>query len=291
MICIKSSRSTNKNKLEGARRSKQKYRSLFCDFVIQTLFSQSLFWSDACDMKQAGDSHLVYKLLLLLQWLTAVQVWSSVRLMPQLNQPSSRGLLPSPTAWSPDQHHAAMLADVSRHILGRTAGCGLGFGQFVHIHTGRYLKCPSLQMGTQTTVPGAQVEDSGLLGPLQSPNWVKMCLVFFIPVSIEPGVEKCLCPNWFAATKNLNSHVASVTGLPVTMQDMFSAVLANFMFLSLLCFCCSHVSGFSRQHILFSLVLTVPIPSFLRHAEALMFSARQNSVVTVLNNFPPCILS
>ena len=48
-----------------------------------------------------------------------MQVRSSVRLMPQ-NQQSSRGLLLSPTAWLPDQHHAAMLADVSRHSLGRT---------------------------------------------------------------------------------------------------------------------------------------------------------------------------
>ena len=61
----------------------------------------------------------------LLQRSTAVQVRSSVRLMPQ-NQPSARGLLPSPTAWSPDQHFADMLADVSRHILGRTEGLGLG---------------------------------------------------------------------------------------------------------------------------------------------------------------------
>ena len=50
-------------------------------------------------------------------------------------------------------------------------------------------------MGTQTTVPCAQEEDSGLLGQLQPPNWVKVCLVstvFFLPVSTEPGVEKCL---------------------------------------------------------------------------------------------------
>ena len=60
---------------------------------------------------------------------------SSVRLMPQ-NQPSGRGLLPSPTAWSPDQHPAVMLADVSRHVLGRTEGRGLGFGQLVRTHTG-----------------------------------------------------------------------------------------------------------------------------------------------------------
>ena len=52
-----------------------------------------------------------------------------------------------------------------------------------------------LQMGTQTTMPCAQAEDSGLLGPLQSPNWVKVCListVLFLPVCIIPRVEKCL---------------------------------------------------------------------------------------------------
>ena len=69
-----------------------------------------------------------------------VQVRSSVRLMPQ-NQPSGRGLLPSPTAWSPDQHLVAMLADVSRYILGRTEGRDLGFGQLVRTHTGKCLKC------------------------------------------------------------------------------------------------------------------------------------------------------
>ena len=47
-------------------------------------------------------------------------------------------------------------------------------------------------MGTQTTMPCAQAEDSGLLGPLQAPNWVKVCListVVFLPVSIVPRVE------------------------------------------------------------------------------------------------------
>ena len=75
-------------------------------------------------------THVTHLLLLLLQRSTAVQVRSSVRLLPQ-NQPSGRGLLPSSTAWSPDPHPAAMLADVSRHILGRTEGRGLGFGQLV----------------------------------------------------------------------------------------------------------------------------------------------------------------
>ena len=43
-------------------------------------------------------------------------------------------------------------------------------------------------------MPCAQAEDSGLLGPLQSPDWVKVYLVstvFFLPVSIVPGMEKC----------------------------------------------------------------------------------------------------
>ena len=85
-------------------------------------------------------------LLLLLQRSTAVQVRSSVRLMPQ-NQPSGRGLLPSPTAWSSDQHPVAMLADVSRHTLGRTEGRGLGFGQLVCTHTGKCVKCQSSSDG------------------------------------------------------------------------------------------------------------------------------------------------
>ena len=85
-------------------------------------------------------SKLCQLLLLLLQRSTAVQVRSSVQLMPQ-NQSSGRGLLPSPTAWSSDQHPVAMLADVSRHTLGRTEGRGLGFGQLVRTHTGKHLKC------------------------------------------------------------------------------------------------------------------------------------------------------
>ena len=89
---------------------------------------------------------LLLLLLLLLQRSTAVQVTSSVRLTPQ-NQPSGRGLLPSPTAWSPDQHHAVMLADVSRHILGRTEGHGVGFGQLVRTHTAKCLKRQSSSDG------------------------------------------------------------------------------------------------------------------------------------------------
>ena len=75
--------------------------------------------------KADPDYMLTRQELLLLHRSTAVQVTTSVPLMPQ-NQPSGRGLLPSPTTWSPDQHLAAMLADVSRYILGRTKGCGLG---------------------------------------------------------------------------------------------------------------------------------------------------------------------
>ena len=74
----------------------------------------------------------------------AGQIFS--RLMPQ-NQPSSRVPLPSPTAWSPDQHLAAMLADVCLPILDRTEGRGLGFGQLVRTHTGKCLKCQSTSEG------------------------------------------------------------------------------------------------------------------------------------------------
>ena len=67
-----------------------------------------------------------------------------------------------------------MLADVSRHILGRTEGRGLGFGQLVRTHTGKCLECQSSSDGHSTTMPCAQAEDSGLLGPLQAPDWVKV---------------------------------------------------------------------------------------------------------------------
>ena len=85
-------------------------------------------------------------LLLLLQRSTAVQVRSSVRFVPQ-NLPSGGGLLPSPTAWSSDQHPVVMLADVSWHTLGRTEGRGIGFGQLVRTHTGKCLKCQSSSDG------------------------------------------------------------------------------------------------------------------------------------------------
>ena len=123
---------------------------------------------------------------LLLQRLTAMQVRSSVRLMPQ-NQPSGRGLLPSPTAWSPDQHPAAMLADVSLHIWAGLKDMVWGLVSLSALTKGSVWNANPLQMGTQTTVPCAQAEDSGLLGPLQSPNWVKVCLIstiVFLPVSI-----------------------------------------------------------------------------------------------------------
>ena len=68
-------------------------------------------------------------------------------------------------------------------------------------------------MGTQTTVPCAQVEDSGLLGPLQSPNWVKVCLVStvsFLPVSIVLRVVKCLGLSVGDRVLCLDNHQQSV---------------------------------------------------------------------------------
>ena len=80
-----------------------------------------------------GKELYLFLLLLLLQRSTAVQVRSSVRLMPQI-QPFRRGLLPNPTTWSPDQHFVTMSADISRYIFGWTERHGLGFGQLVHTH-------------------------------------------------------------------------------------------------------------------------------------------------------------
>ena len=102
--------------------------------------------------------------------------------MPQI-QPSGRGLLSSPTAWSPGEHPAAMLAEVSRYILGRT--WSVIWSACPHSHR-EVSRMPILFIWAGY---------SGLLGPLQSPNWVKACLVStvsFLPVSIEPRVEKCL---------------------------------------------------------------------------------------------------
>ena len=102
--------------------------------------------------------------------------------MPQI-QPSGRGLSLSPTAWSSGEHPAAMLAEVSRYILGRT-------------WSEIWSACPhSHREVSAMPILFIWAEDSGLLGPLQSPNWVKECLVstvFFFPVSIKIRVEKCL---------------------------------------------------------------------------------------------------
>ena len=59
-------------------------------------------------------------------------------LIPQ-NQLSGWGPQPRPTAWSPDQLHMSIFADVSWHILGRTEGCGL-WG-LVNLSTGIWSTC------------------------------------------------------------------------------------------------------------------------------------------------------
>ena len=116
--------------------------------MLQKLFqdNNSSTFGKNDKLEQASCVSSSWGLFLLLQRWRAVQVKSSVRLMPQIHPPS-RGLLPSPTAWSPDQHLAAMLVDVSRYILGRTEGRGLGFGQLVCTHTGKCLKCQSSSDG------------------------------------------------------------------------------------------------------------------------------------------------
>ena len=151
------------------------------------------------------------------------------------NQPSGRGLLLSPTACSPDQQRAAMLADVSRHILGRTEG----LGQLVRTHTG---KC-FLQMGTLTTVPCAHAEDSGLLGSLQSPNWIKVCMVstvFFLPVSIEPRVEKCPGPSVGDRSLSTNIRLLTISPPNVTLHHEMSRNVPR-LFLQLQGICCRGV--------------------------------------------------
>ena len=84
---------------------------------------------------------------------------------------------------------------------------------------------PVFLMGTQTTVPCVQAEDSGLLGPLQSPNWVKVCLVSTVSVlsvSIVLGVEKCL------GQKNWSILVwcsKSVSSAQTCISDFFLSLL------------------------------------------------------------------
>ena len=134
------SKNKNKTKQNKTKQNKTKPGELRGDTVVETV----IFESGQNNSKACSYILLLLLLLLLLhlQRSTAVQVRSSVRLMPQ-NQPSGRGLLPSPTAWSSDQHPVAMLADVSRHTLGRTEGRCLGFGQLVRTRTGKCLKCQS----------------------------------------------------------------------------------------------------------------------------------------------------
>ena len=85
-----------------------------------------------------------------------------------------------------------------------------------------------LQMGTQTTMLCVQVEDSGLLGPLQSPNWVKVCListVVFFPVSIILRVEKCLglsVGDRILCLRSLAADFCKSVCFPVSCQSQMS---------------------------------------------------------------------
>ena len=97
------------------------YLRFYCAFLYQRVSSHICRHIECWEMY----CRVTAWLLLLLLRSTAVQVRSSVRLISQI-QPSGRGLPQSPTAWSPDQHHTAMLADVCRHIFDRTRGHGLG---------------------------------------------------------------------------------------------------------------------------------------------------------------------
>ena len=62
-------------------------------------------------------------------------------------------------------------------------------------------------MGTQTTVPCAQADDSGLLDLLQSPNWVKV----YVVSTVDPGFDSRLRRN-FSGSR----HIGDLnTGVPV----------------------------------------------------------------------------
>ena len=109
------------------------------------------------------------------------------------NQPFGRGSLLSYRAWLPEQHYATIFADVPLHSLGRTEGYGRDLVGLPALKQGRARKADFSQMGIQTTVPGVQAKHNGLLGPPQSPNWVRVCLVataVFLPVSLELTGDK-----------------------------------------------------------------------------------------------------
>ena len=89
-----------------------------------------------------------------------------------------------------------LAAEVLRHILGRTEGRGLGFGQLVRTHTGKCLKCQSSSDGhsDHNALCASGRQRSAGPAPVGS-IWVKVCMVstvVFLPVPIEQGVEKCL---------------------------------------------------------------------------------------------------
>ena len=97
---------------------------------VQVIYHVPEFWHTLRCFLHWAVSSLVFSIMLfmfslsliifflLVQQSTVVQSRSSVQLMRQ-NQMFSRGPLPSPTAWSPDQWHVAMFAEVFQHILGK----------------------------------------------------------------------------------------------------------------------------------------------------------------------------
>ena len=125
-----------------------------------------------------AEALLLPLLRLLLQPSTAMQIGSSVQLMPQ-NWLSGRSFLPSPV-------EVFCRAPQLGRQIGSMRPCQLtSLGIFCARLNGVVwclVSLPALkqeevsempilfQMGTRTTVPCAQAEDSGLLGQLQSPN-------------------------------------------------------------------------------------------------------------------------
>ena len=173
-------------------------------------------------------------LLLLLQRSTGVHVRSSARLMPQ-NQPSDRDLLPSPTAWSPDEQprgHASWRHGLFRaglkDVVGVRSAC-------LHSHR-EVSETPILfrwALRQQCTVRRRKIVVC----------WAKVCLVssvFFLAVSSVPGMAEVSWPlcRWqdsvsadpgcrFLQVCSFVSRQSNVHRHPLERYWMFSSLLGK----------------------------------------------------------------
>ena len=122
-------------------------------------------------------------------------------------------------------------------------------------------------MGTQTTMPCVQAEDSGLLGLLQSPNWVKVCLIstiVFLPVSIVPRVEKTHlhCYNVFWARKPCQIDDL----LPTKFRTQMASPIQNILTKNLETICRVILAMTSQKmivNLLMMVLISLPIIKFI----------------------------